>query len=184
MGPAQTFAETAVEQSVDMAKADGKNQAEVARVKAAIESIIDQIMTATSLDEIRENITPIINENSDVFPDWFVEIGPDHMSRDWMVWLLNYDPIPALASFDGPVFSAYGGKDTQVSAKTNAPIMEATLTHASSEIMIFSEINHMFQPAKTGALEEYVWSDTTFDEPMLAAIGDWLDITVAARGAQ
>lgn len=167
-----------------MAMADGKNQAEVARVKAAIEVIIDHVMTSKSLDEIRENITLIINENADVFPDWFVEIGPDHMSRDWMVWLLNYDPIPALASFDGPVFAAYGGKDTQVSAETNAPIMKTTLTHESSEIVVFPDINHMFQPAQTGALDEYVWSDTTFDKTMLAAIGDWLDKTVAARDAR
>lgn len=184
MEPAQTLAATLVEQQVDIAQVVGKSDADIARIKALIEATLGQVRISASPDEIRNRITPMLNENIDIVYEGNIEVALDIFASEWMMWLLDRDPIPALTSFTGPVLAIYGGMDAQVSAETNAPIMKATLTHTHSEVVVSPEINHFFQPVKTGALDELIWSDTTFDERLLDTIGDWLDATVTAENEQ
>jgi hypothetical protein len=53
--------------------------------------------------------------------------------------------------------------------------MEKVLSNSHSRVMIFPNLNHLFQPTETGAMSEYWWKTTTFDEQAMKAIADWLD---------
>lgn len=93
----------------------------------------------------------------------------------WWMWAVHFDPLPALKTYQGPVLEMFGGKDLQVSATVNAPLMETMLVHESSEAMVFNKLNHLFQPAKTGSPEEYPWTSITFDPDAMKALVDWMD---------
>ena len=41
-------------------------------------------------------------------------------------------------------------------------------------IIDFEGLNHLFQPAVTGAPDEYYSIETTFDESALVAMTDWI----------
>lgn len=53
--------------------------------------------------------------------------------------------------------------------------MKKVLSHQASKTISFPELNHLFQLAKTGAPEEYVWIETTFEQGAMEAIANWLD---------
>ena len=41
-------------------------------------------------------------------------------------------------------------------------------------VRTLDDLNHLFQPARTGEVDEYLTIDTTFDPAALAALTDWL----------
>ena len=56
-----------------------------------------------------------------------------------------------------PVLGVFGGKDVQVVAEQNAPLMEAQLAdgHPASRVVTLPDANHLFQAAGTGSVAEY-----------------------------
>ena len=95
----------------------------------------------------------------------------------WMQYFLKYEPIEVLVSLGCPVLAMNGTLDLQVDHDQNLdPIAEA-MTAAGLDITIerFEGLNHLFQPATTGAVEEYAQIEVTFDEHVLAVLGDWLE---------
>lgn len=94
----------------------------------------------------------------------------------WGRWYAEgYDPHPALKDYENPVLALYGGSDLQVSASRNAPIMETLLSNHQSEVVVFDDMNHLFQISKTGRINDYLKIKTTIEEPVLRKIVDWLE---------
>lgn len=89
---------------------------------------------------------------------------------------LQQNPLPYWSEFSGKALILNGDKDSQVSAKENiAGIVNAITTQeASVESEIFKGLNHLFQPANTGAVNEYSEIDITIDEQVLSKISTWL----------
>jgi uncharacterized protein len=76
-----------------------------------------------------------------------------------------------------PVLVLNGDRDSQVPAAEHvaaivAALKEGQATRADSRV--FSELNHMFQTAKTGATAEYPEIDETIAPSVLQLVGDWL----------
>ena len=59
----------------------------------------------------------------------------------------------------------------------NVPQVEAALKQAGAPatVVIEPELNHLFQPARTGGPDEYAVIATTIDPKVLAAIADWVN---------
>ena len=56
------------------------------------------------------------------------------------------------------MLAIFGGKDVQVDAEQNAPVLEAALEQGGNEdyeIVVLEDANHLFQKADTGSLSEY-----------------------------
>lgn len=95
----------------------------------------------------------------------------------WFPSFLDYDPGPDWAQTTVPVLALFGGKDVQVDADQNAPVLEAALEEAGNEdyeIVIFPNANHLFQEAETGALSEYAELPDEFTPDFLPTIIEWL----------
>jgi fermentation-respiration switch protein FrsA (DUF1100 family) len=102
------------------------------------------------------------------------------MSSDWMQFFLFYDPAPTLAMLVCPVLALNGSKDVQVEARQNLSAIERVKTETGNDITIIEldGLNHLFQPATTGAVSEYGRIETTFDEEALSIITSWvLEVT-------
>lgn len=92
------------------------------------------------------------------------------LTLPWTRWFLDQDPAPVLASLEIPVLALFGAKDFQVPPDLNAAPMRAALRHPDSRVEILPDLNHLFQPAETGALDEYALIETTLSPALLQAV--------------
>lgn len=95
----------------------------------------------------------------------------------WFRFFVKYDPRPTLEQVTIPVLALNGGKDLQVDPKQNLPEIEKALKSAGNKnykIVELPGLNHLFQPATTGAPTEYSTIDTTFSEDALKLMKEWI----------
>ena len=95
----------------------------------------------------------------------------------WTDAFFRYDPATALKRVKCPVLALNGTLDLQVSAEANLPAIEAALKaghNPPAKFVALKGLNHLFQPAKTGGIEEYGSIEITFDEAALKLIADWV----------
>ncbi|MYM22874.1 alpha/beta fold hydrolase [Duganella sp. FT135W] len=93
----------------------------------------------------------------------------------WMHYLLNYEPGAILARIHVPVLALNGTLDQQVAASANlAAIRMALASNPDATVEELPGLNHLFQPAITGAVGEYARIETTLATPALDTITAWL----------
>jgi len=93
-----------------------------------------------------------------------------------------YDPAPALSASNIPVLAFYGDKDLQVlSTQNEPPARELLARNPDATVHVFAGLNHLMQPATTGALDEYHSIETTIDPQVLTFVTEWLTDRVPPR---
>ena len=96
-------------------------------------------------------------------------------STDWFRFFFSYDPAPTLAKVRCPVLALNGSLDLQVPPGQNLPPLRAALAHnRRAEVIELPGLNHLFQPANTGAPMEYAKIETTLDPAALDTITTWI----------
>ena len=95
----------------------------------------------------------------------------------WWRFALGFDPAPVLATIRCPVLALNGTKDRQVLHTQNLDAIESAVMRGGGDVTVirYDGMNHLFQPADTGARDEYARIETTFDERVLADIISWMD---------
>ncbi|MGH3839643.1 MAG: alpha/beta hydrolase family protein, partial [Pseudonocardiaceae bacterium] len=87
------------------------------------------------------------------------------------------DPGPALDALDIPVLALFGGKDLQVPPAQSEPVLRKRLAdNPDVTVRTFPQLNHLMQPATTGALDEYARIETTISPEVLDAVTQWLQL--------
>ena len=95
----------------------------------------------------------------------------------WMRFFILYDPGPTLAQVTCPILVLFCELDIQVNVSQNLPIMESILAragHTDYLVQELPELNHLFQTAQTGVIEEYAQIEETFSPTALDLIGAWI----------
>ncbi|MCZ6835040.1 MAG: alpha/beta fold hydrolase [Planctomycetota bacterium] len=102
------------------------------------------------------------------------------LTKPWMLYFLDYDPAPALAQVTCPVLAINGTKDLQVWHEQNLDTIERTLSEQGIDVTAirYEGLNHLFQPAQTGAISEYAEIDITIDEGVLRDMASWIESKV------
>jgi pimeloyl-ACP methyl ester carboxylesterase len=106
-----------------------------------------------------------------------VEQGIRVSTTPWFRSLVRQDPAVSLRQVKVPVLALFGEKDLQVDARVNAEAVRAALTAAGNKdvaVRSLPGLNHLFQHATTGGLEEYAVIEETFSPEALSAVGDWI----------
>jgi alpha/beta superfamily hydrolase len=175
--PARKLTEEIYYQNTVIPRAVGKSEEWTALNMVATRELIKIYKSAETAGQLREQSKNLLEKYQSELglPANHVEKSLELLPAVWWMWAVRYDPLPALKAYPGPVLAMFGGKDLQVSAEANASVMKKALSHEDSKTISFPELNHLFQPAKTGAPEEYVWIETTFDQCAMEAIANWLD---------
>lgn len=93
-------------------------------------------------------------------------------------YFMEYDPAEALGSLPCPMLAINGTLDLQVWHEQNLDAIERIVTEAGGDITIkrYEGLNHLFQPATTGNIDEYAKIETTFDEQVLRDILEWIKL--------
>lgn len=162
----------------------GVDQTVIDEVVNASMSLYELIGAGASGNDLREQMTELIEyqldaEGLEISEELFeqaVDEGIETMSLPWMQFFLFHDPALVLAKVTCPVLAMNGTKDVQVSSTQNLPVIEAAMNEVGGDITIIEldGLNHLFQPAITGAVSEYGIIETTFDPTALETMSDWL----------
>ncbi len=95
----------------------------------------------------------------------------------WFRFFVTYDPAVDLAKVRCPVLAIIGSKDTQVEAGPNLERTAAILKaghHKKYKTAVLPGLNHMFQTAVSGDVNEYATIEETIAPAALEAISSWL----------
>ncbi|MGC4054618.1 MAG: alpha/beta fold hydrolase [Paludibaculum sp.] len=99
------------------------------------------------------------------------------IASPWMREFVFYDPVPALEKLRCPVLVLNGEKDLQVIADQNLPPIEAALKKGGNKdfrIVRLPALNHLFQTAKSGLVQEYGQIDETLAPVFLETMTTWI----------
>lgn len=89
----------------------------------------------------------------------------------------KFDPRPSLTKIKVPVLALAGDLDLQVDPDQNIPEISKALESAgNADVTIhrFPGLNHLFQTAKTGTVDEYYEIEETIQPGVLTAIREWI----------
>jgi hypothetical protein len=95
----------------------------------------------------------------------------------WVRYFYDYNPANEYEKVKCPVLSLNGSLDTQVTAKMNQEGLRKALAKGKNkeyEIIELEGLNHLFQNAKTGKMDEYSNIEETFSPKALHIISDWI----------
>jgi hypothetical protein len=94
-------------------------------------------------------------------------------TMDW----IRFDPVPILSQVRTPILVLNGTKDLQIPCDANLAEIRRLLEQAGNPdatVEALDGLNHAFQPAGTGNIDEYQRIDVTFDPGALERIADWI----------
>ena len=100
----------------------------------------------------------------------------------WFRYFAAYDPRPTLSEVTCPVLALIGQKDVQVNPSQNLPAIRSALTLGGNSDFLVKELpdlNHLFQPCKTGMPDEYQSIEVTMAPKALKIIGDFVTTRLA-----
>jgi pimeloyl-ACP methyl ester carboxylesterase len=97
------------------------------------------------------------------------------LASPWFRAFLDDDPAPALRQLRTPVLVVDGSKDLQVLPSMNLPIIRAALRpNPHATIVELPGLNHLLQPATTGAPQEYGTITITIAPAVLDLVSQWI----------
>lgn len=123
------------------------------------------------LDSAPKDISKELNYSEKAF-----EAGLPQLCDPWWRFFIRYDPGPQLRFVDCPILALFGGRDLQVPVDPNAFMMELYIARdgGKNEVKVFPDVNHLFQRAKTGAIDEYGRLEETISPEVLEYMTEWL----------
>lgn len=199
--PGEPLPSLLMRQTRDLYRLQGLDPALIDRVAAAqaedLALIADPAMSAISADQLQEKIRARSQARRQQFTDeeraqLRVDAGTIEQyiqvaTTAWFRSLVRQDPAVYLRHVKIPVLALFGEKDIQVDARVNAEAVRASLAaagNADSEVRSLPGLNHLFQHAKTGGMEEYATIEETFAPEALSAVGDWIVARFPKRAAR
>jgi len=162
-----------------------QNDAIDAVLKNASDAELEKIVT-TQIDGLiasvpeaeRKKITPADREER-------IKAGLVQIQAPAMKAFIKSTPRKYLEKIKCPVLALGGSKDLQVPAKENLEAIEAALSKGGNKqttTQSFEGLNHLFQPADSGTMDEWAIIDETMDTGVLDRIAAWLtEHTSAAK---
>lgn len=184
--PAVDMIETALTQHESIARARGATEARIAFERRVRSRIYGILRVETDAARAREAVAAVFRETTieagvaDL--DWIIELKQAVdvlMAKAWSTTFrqrLLADPKPALRALRVPALALFGSLDVQVVAAVNEPVMRDALSASSplTEVRTLPGLNHAFQTAKTGSVDEYWQIEETFAPSALEVMGLWL----------
>ncbi|MDE5901194.1 MAG: alpha/beta hydrolase [Muribaculaceae bacterium] len=93
-------------------------------------------------------------------------------STPWLNFYIGFSPAESIANTDCPIFVLYGEKDIQVRPELNMPQMQRLAPKAT--VKLYPGLNHLFQHAQSGAVQEYGMIEETIAPEVLKDIADYI----------
>ena len=162
-------------QSAAILRAGGAPEAYIETVGAANRKVYDLAMAATDLARTRAEIRDVMaglgmNEQQ-------IDAQLGAILSPWYRYFLAHDPRDELRQIRVPVLALIGELDRQVPPAENLTAAREALASAPTTDVTVRElpgVNHLFQTATTGGLEEYAAIEETFSPAAIDEIARWI----------
>src|SRR5262245_25433389 len=128
------------------------------------------------LEEIKAELSPIEQALFEAQKKG-MEAQVAALTTPWFRAFLTHDPRPELRKVQIPVLALIGEKDVQVPPKVNLEEIGKALAEGGNKDHTLKEmagLNHLFQTAKTGSLQEYGQIEETFAPAALTLMTEWI----------
>lgn len=106
-----------------------------------------------------------------------IDLFIQQCTTPWFRTFLVLDPVSYLSKVHCPVLALNGSLDVQVPAKENLEAIEKAMIFGGNSRYTITEIdgiNHLFQHAKTGNIDEYGKIEETMSPEVLDRIAGWI----------
>lgn len=161
--PDEATYEKAIREAIEIAK----QEKEISKIKPELQAHYNE-----TIAPILKNLgVPEVKVNEIV--SGLVKIR----TTKWVRYFYNYNPADEYEKVGCPVLSLNGNLDTQVEAKINQEGLRQALTKGKNsdfEVIELEGLNHLFQNAKTGSMDEYSEIEETFSQDALTIISNWV----------
>jgi uncharacterized protein len=168
-----------------MLSKSGFDSSRVAQQVAFNDKIIALMMNENDDKIFEEKLIAEVNGLSDEQKTKFGFKGMEKMviaqvksqNIPWSKFFMKHDPDTDWAKVKVPVLALNGTKDTQVAIDLHLPAIEKALKNGGNKhykIVKMEGLNHIFQHAETGLLNEYAKIKEDFAPEALQIMGDWL----------
>ena len=174
-GPGCTGEEVILQQSAAIMRAMGMADEAVNQTNALNRQIYDLVINSDNLEEASAQISKMLASYG--MPKEQIDATASQIVSPWFKYFLSFDPAPVLEKVTVPVLAINGSLDLQVIAKENLPKIAAALERGGNKqytVHEFEGLNHLFQPAVTGLVEEYPKIETTIAPEALDYIASWI----------
>lgn len=186
-GPGVPGNELLLKQSYDIMKQQGFEEEALAITQKTSEKIYDAIIKDTKDELGVGDIVKLVKGDAESLDDETrKKVGLDEatlrqsitsLQTPWMRYFIRHQPKEYLQKVKCPVLAINGEKDLQVAAKPNLEGIETALKLAKNKnvkTVALPNLNHLFQTAETGALDEYIKIEETFSPEAMQLVLDWM----------
>lgn len=173
-GPAIPIDSLMVLQLYAVGKSRGLSEAHLARARPInrrnFEIIKSDVPAEVARQQLEENMRDIPKESREAF-----SVETQVMLMEPFRYFMRIDPVPFIRKIQIPIFAAFGERDVQVPYAENMNSLADNLPpNPRSVVKTYPGLNHLFQPAQTGAVNEYMQIQTTIDEQVLHDMATWI----------
>ena len=166
-----------VEQHAQLARARGVPEAAIEKDRVMNRALFAAMADEPTLEAARTKAGLILAE-AERKGDLPAGLGAAALERFGTAWfreLLAYEPAPVLQAVRQPILVLNGERDLQVPADLDLPpIRSALAANPRAVVKELPGLNHLFQTAKTGGIDEYGQIEETFAPAALDTIASWI----------
>ena len=193
-GPGVSGEQIVEGQIVRLLKSAGAEQAVIDSSLAAQRRVCAIVKEETNVETLKEKAREAIAESISRLDDRqkqaigvsdaYVDMQVQALASPWFRYFLTYDPRPTLMKVKCPVLAINGSLDVQVNADENLSQIEQALKaggNVNVTIRKLPGLNHLFQSARTGAIDEYAKIEETIAPSALEAIATWIESQTRPR---
>ncbi len=184
-GPVVPIKDLMVQQTEDVYRSAGMPKEFVDKQVQLNQKVYDIFIKSANLGELDESLQFVIGEflNGEGLSEPTLSQQKDELVKaysgainPWFLELIKLNPELFISQIKVPLFAAFGGKDTQVNAAQNGNrLFEIFKSHPERlSVKVYPELNHLFQNAKTGSVNEYAQIEETIDVQLMKDIVDFI----------
>jgi pimeloyl-ACP methyl ester carboxylesterase len=170
----------------NFARAAGESD-KVIRSKLRAQVRLDAVVTRNPRLSTEDLVEALLKTVMDMSP----QTNPEQarravlaFTRPWMRYYLALDPVTVMEHVRCPVLALSGEKDMQVRAQDNLGPIERAFERSGNKdatVSILPGLNHLFQSANTGAINEYDKIEESFSPLALKMFGDWIEMRTRGK---
>ncbi len=174
-------------QIVSLLKAQGADPALIDATTQDQRRVVEVIKSEADPNIAKEKIRKIVTDavsrldekqkKTVEYHEGYVDAQVRSAMSKWLRFFITHDPKETLRKVECPVLAINGELDMQVRAKLNLPAIEQALREGKNPDFTVKELpglNHLFQTAKTGGIDEYARIEETMSPVALETIAQWI----------
>lgn len=183
-GPSVSGRDIIIDQQELIMLASGEDSLEVQKTKQSSIQVMDFIaenhtkenlvdLLATKIEELNKELNAEIPKAYS--PKSYARQVAFSFGSAWMKTFILTNPQDYLTKTNCPILALYGEKDLQVSVRANEEQMRKVLDgKEKSEVVVFKNLNHLFQHADLGIPSEYQAIEETISVDVLQKMTSWI----------